>query len=95
LRNDWPVPTRTKAKILKRIISYLDTACDEGATAADRTVLTAAKTLAIYCGLTLKQQALDLTRQRLEGVKPDVSLADLVAEAERRAEERRATRETS
>jgi hypothetical protein len=84
-----------KGRILKRLISYLDTRTDEGATAPDRTVIMAARTLAAFCGLTLKQQALDLHRQKLEGVTPDVSLADLVAEAERRAEERKASRENT
>jgi hypothetical protein len=95
LRNDWAVPPATKGRILKRLISYLDIRTEEGATARDRTVIMAARTLAAFCGLTLKQQALDLHRQRLEGVKADVSLADLVGEAERRAEERTATRDTT
>jgi hypothetical protein len=94
LRNDWPVTTAVKSRILKRIISYLDVRTEEGATAPDRTVIMAARTVAAFCGLTLKQQALDLARQKTEGVKPEVSLADLVAEAERRAEERKASRET-
>ncbi len=41
----------------------------------------------------LAQQRLDLDRERAEGVKSEVPLADLVAEAEKRAEERIRERE--
>jgi hypothetical protein len=95
LRNDWPVSSAVKGRILKRLINYLDVRTEEGATAPDRTVIMAARTLAAFCGLTLKQQQLDLARSRAEGPTADVTLADLVVEAERRAEERKASRESA
>ena len=65
----------------------------KGATAPDRIVLGAARALAAFCGLALKQQQLDLMREKVEGKKSEVSLADLVAEAEQRAENRKRERE--
>lgn len=91
-RNDWPVPPATRAKILARVVSYLDLECDEGASASDRVVLGAARALAAFCGLSLKQQQLDLMRERLEGKNAEVSLSDLVGDAEARAEERKRER---
>jgi hypothetical protein len=91
-RNDWPVPAATRAKIVQRLVSYLDAECEEGSTAPDRVVLGAARALAAFCGLGLKQQQLDLMRERLEGKKSEVSLADLVGDAESRAEARKLER---
>ncbi len=92
-RNDWPVPPQTRAKIVSRLVSYLDAECDEGATAPDRTVLGAARALAAFCGLGLKQQQLDLMREKLEGKKSEIDIVDLVADAEARAEARKLERE--
>jgi hypothetical protein len=88
LRNDWPVRPEVRERILARIVEYVDPDAEQGATAPDRTVLRAAEVLALFCGLSLKQQALDLARQKLEGKKDAISLADLVSEAEGRAEAR-------
>jgi hypothetical protein len=92
-RNDWPVPPAVRTKIVERLWSYLDKQCEEGATAPDRVVLGAARALAAFCGLALKQQQLDLMRERIEGKKSDVNLVDLVGEAEQRAEARKRERE--
>jgi hypothetical protein len=54
-----------------------------------REQISACKTLAVFKKLELAQQAMDLRRLRQEGKASEVSLADLVAEAEQRAEIRR------
>ena len=94
-RNDSPVPEATRLKIVQRLVSYLDLECEEGAIVADRTVLGAARALAAFCGLTLKQQQLDLLREKLDGKQSEVSLTDLVGEAEARAEARKREREAA
>jgi hypothetical protein len=88
LRQDWPIPPAVKQRLLQRLVDYCDRETPEGAVATDRTVLLAARCIAAYCALTLKQQALDLAREKLEGRKSETDLADLVAEAEQRAEAR-------
>lgn len=88
LRQDWPIPPAVKAKILQRLVDYLDRDHLEGATASDRHVLMAARTLAVFLGLTVRQQSLDLAREKFEGRQSEINPADLVREAERRAEER-------
>ena len=89
IRQDWPIPPAVQAKILKRLVEYLDLDQEEGATAPDRTVLMAARTVAAFGALALKQQALDLQREKLDGKHKDqLTLADAVADAERLATER-------
>lgn len=90
LRQDWPVPEETKARILDRILSYLDTTTDEGATAPDRTVLAAARVLAAFCGLSLRQAELDLKRELASAGKSDERdvWGRVVAELKRRQAER-------
>ncbi len=88
VRQDWPIPPAIQTKILQRLVDYLDRDHEEGATAPDRTVIAAARTLAAFGGLALKQQTLDLRRQQLEGKPETVSLSDLVGAAEARAEQR-------
>ena len=46
VRQDWPIPHDVQVKILKRLVEYLDRECEEGATAKDRVVISAARTLA-------------------------------------------------
>jgi hypothetical protein len=58
-----------------------------------REQISACKTLAVFKKLELAQQAMDLRRLRQEGKASEVSLPDLVAEAETRAEERRHERD--
>lgn len=55
---------------------------------SDRTVIAAARTIASFCSLSLKQQALDLMREKHEGRKTGRPLGDVIAEAKSRAEER-------
>lgn len=89
IRQDWPIPPAVKAKILQRLVDYLDRDHLEGQTASDRHVLMAARTLAAFMRLNVGQQAVDLARERYEGRnKSELSAAEAVAEAERRAEER-------
>lgn len=86
LRNDWPIPPAVKRQVLQRLIDYLDRDCDEGATAPDRVVIAAARVLAQFGGLSLRQASLDLEREKLDRGEKTGTLADLVAEAEKRAE---------
>lgn len=58
----------------------------------DRTKIAAARVIAQYCGLVLKQQALDLMRRKVEGKKGE-SLADLVGKAEALADAHERARE--
>ena len=89
LRNDWPIPDDVKQRLLQSLINLADPDTVEGAMAGSRSRISAAKTLALFAGLTLAQAKLDLARERLEGRnKAEGSLADAVAEAERLAEER-------
>ena len=67
VRQDWPIPHDVQVKILKRLVEYLDRECEEGATAKDRVVISAARTLAAFGNLSLKQQILDLARERFDG----------------------------
>jgi hypothetical protein len=76
------VPGSIKDKILQRLTTYFDGDAD------DRIVVRAAQALAAFCELTLKQQWLDLAREKIDGKQGTTSIADLVAEAEQRAEDR-------
>lgn len=94
LRQDWPIPPDVKKRILQRIVNFLDPDTIEGGTASGRTVLMAARTLAAYCDLVIRQQAVDLAREKHEGKNDrDVTLADVVRAAEARAEERKRERD--
>ncbi len=92
LNQHWGVSPEIRRTILQRLVDYLDRECEEGATASDRTILMAARTFALFMRLDLGQQALDLAREKIDGAKSEVSLADLVAAAEARAEDRRRER---
>jgi len=92
-RNDWPIPPLVRTKITQRLVDYLDRDHEDGGSAPDRVVIAAARALAAFCGLSLRQQWLDLARQKVEGAKGELSLSELVAEAEARAEARKAERD--
>lgn len=92
LRNDWPIPPAVRKQILQRLVDFVDRDSDDGAKARPRTVIMAARTLAVFANLTVKQQVLDMRREQLDGQSEDVELTDLVAEAERRAEDRKRDR---
>jgi hypothetical protein len=87
LRQDWPISAGVKVTILQRLIDYLDREHEEGATASDRLVISAARTLVEFMRLGLEQQRLDLLERKLGGGSKG-TLADLVGEAEARALER-------
>ena len=93
LRNDWPIPDDVKQRLLQSLINLCDPETVEGQLAGARTRLSAMKTLLAAAKLTLQQAALDVARSRSEPKRDGpVALADLVAEAERRAEARRLER---
>jgi hypothetical protein len=88
LRGDWPISTRIKTLAYGAVVAILE----DKFLASDRTKLMAARTLALFAGITLRQAVIDLRREKQEGRQSDVSLADLVGEAEQRAEARRIER---
>jgi hypothetical protein len=65
LRNDWPIPEPVRKALLQRLVDYCDREHIDGATAGPKTVIAAARTIAAFAGLSLKQQALDLAREKL------------------------------
>lgn len=71
VRQDWPIPPAVQARILQRLVDYVDRDHEDGATAPDRTVIAAARTIASFGSLALRQQALDLRRDELEASRPD------------------------
>jgi len=80
VRNDWPIPPTVKRQILQRLIDYLDRACDEGATAPDRVVIAAARVLAQFGSLSLRQATLDLAREKFHrdnDQQPQATLVEL------------------
>lgn len=92
IRQDWPVSAKIQEDTIRTLSRYVDPDDDQCRTAQDRYVIAAAKTLIAAAGVNLKQQALDLAREKAEGKGSEVPLADLVKDAERRAEERRRER---
>lgn len=94
IRQDWPIPAGVKAQILQRLIDYLDRESLEGATCSDRQATSAARTLVEFMKLNIEQQRLDLAHEKHEGRRSGRDLTDLVEEAEKRAETRRAERTT-
>ncbi len=98
-RQQWPIPLATQRKVIARVLEYLSpdgTPPDDGSAPkihGARTVLRAAEVLALFGGLSLKQQALDLARERvLEPEIEGVPFSDLVGDAEKRARERETQR---
>jgi hypothetical protein len=86
VHQDWPVSPENQAKILDWATRLFDRQ-----DLKERTGVSAMLAIAALANLALKQQALDLAREKFEGRQSEVNLADLVAEAEQRAEERERT----
>jgi hypothetical protein len=93
LRGDWPISTRVKTLAMEAVVDILAASGSKAFLISDRTRLMAARTLALFSGITLRQAMIDLRREKQEGKASEVSLADLVGEAEQRAEQRRHERE--
>lgn len=73
LRQDWPIPPNVKQMLIERMVDLVDPVAVDPKTGKarkksvpHRTVIAAAKVLAVYGNLSVKQQALDLGRDRLE-----------------------------
>ena len=81
LRQDWPIPPAVKSQILQRLIDYLDREHDEGATASDRQVVSAAKTVVEFMKLNVEQAKIDLMARKLEGHGNEDSLAEMLRKA--------------
>jgi hypothetical protein len=93
LRGDWPISSRVKMLAYGAVIDILEARGSKAFLISDRTRLMAARTLALFAGITMRQANIDLRREKQEGKTSEVSLADLVAEAEQRAEQRKNERD--
>jgi hypothetical protein len=78
----WLVPEPKKRAIIDRLCGVLDRRTTEGKNAKLRSVIMAAKTLA---SADLRQQAINLQREIALGGGPGGTLADVVGDAEQRA----------
>lgn len=90
LRQDWPIPPTVKQMLLQRAIDICDPDTKVGGKAQPRLVLRALQVIALYQNLVVKQQVVDLARERHElKTKGDGSLklSELTAEAEQAARE--------
>lgn len=87
----WPVSVKVQVKLLQRLIDLVDPETDQGRYAEHRTVIAAIRTIGALRNLRLKQIGLDMARERMdrELVKEEITLADLVGEAEALALEHR------
>jgi hypothetical protein len=86
IRERWPVPEEVRRRAIDSAAGMVEHGGDARKLAAIRVLLDADR-------LNLEQAKLDLAREKLEGKTTEVTLAELVQEAERRAEERERERE--
>ncbi len=93
LRGDWPVSTANKALAIEAVVDTLTKAAKRNSTISVLTRLAAVRTMLLFSDASMTQQSLDLRREKQEGKTSDISLADLVSEAEQRAEQRENERE--
>lgn len=87
-RERWGLSDEVRMRIAKRVLRYVDESTDDGAEAAPRTVLIAAKTLMAADRISLEQQKLEalqkLTREG-ESVTPETIEEAFAIVASRRA----------
>jgi hypothetical protein len=89
-RQDWPISASVQIQTIQRMADLIDPDFihADGRKPSARTRIAAARTLGALGSLSLRQQALDLERDRLDGpAASGKTLVDLVAEAEAIAEE--------
>jgi hypothetical protein len=88
-RQDWPVDHNIQVRTINQLAALIDPDYEhaDGRRVSHRTRISAARTLGALASLSLRQQALDLERDRAAGKGRDRTLADLVDEAEAIAEE--------
>ena len=91
-RQDWGLTPDVQTRLLKQLVAMCDDETELGQKTSPRTKISAAKAIAALMKLQLGQQALDLQRERYDGGKDKLGLADLVGPAEKRAEERKRER---
>lgn len=90
LRQDWPIPPGIKRQLLQRAIDICDPDTPDGQKAKERSVLLALRTIALFGALTLKQQYLDLIREKWQAKQAgEAELLEAIEEAERIVNERR------
>lgn len=90
VRQDWPISFTRQKLLISSMMQFFDPKRKEPT--KPRTLIAAVRAVAALSGLALKQQALDLAREKITGKESDVSLAQFVAEAEERAEKHRKQR---
>jgi hypothetical protein len=96
IRERWPMSEPVRVAILRRLAGILDVETEEGAKAKLRHVIQAARTLIAADSLNLRQQLVDLAREKLDSGDSEWNLSQIVAEAERIAlEHTPATRPTA
>jgi hypothetical protein len=85
---DWPVPVATERRILRELLEIIEGTPKEGKPPVSaRTKIMAANSFTMLQKVSLEHQASDRELKR-------PSLAEMVEDAERRAEIRRSQRET-
>jgi hypothetical protein len=89
-RNDWFIPPA----IQQAALEFLGDMIDGTKPRSNRERLSAARTLAMFKRLGVAQQKYDLMLAKQNGKVSEVSLSDLVNDAERRAAQRKHERET-
>lgn len=89
VRQDWPIPADVQVRVIQHLVDLIDPEYihADGRRPSARTRISAARTLGALSSLALRQQALDLARDKRDGTGQGRTLADLVEEAERLAEE--------
>ncbi len=90
VRQDWPISATRQKLLISWCFQYFDPKRTKRV--SDRVQAAAIRAIAALSGLALKQQALDLAREKIDGQVSDFDFATAVAEAEARAETRRKQR---
>jgi hypothetical protein len=93
-RTDWPISAKTEQAALAFLVDVATGVTKPGdrpRTARER--IMAAKVIASFKQIALKREALQLRRELIHGRPSEVSLAEIVGEAEERAEVRKHERE--
>lgn len=90
LRQEWVLSPLQKKALLSRLYKVVFES------KYDRNRIAAAKAIALFMGLNLRQEQIDLVREKLDGGDRSFVLAEIVADAERIAlEHKPAERPTS
>lgn len=85
VRQDWPIPADVQAKVIQALVNLVEPEfiTASGKRTTPRLQIAAARTLASFASVSLKQQSIDLKRDALSGAASgdDRPLSELVPEA--------------